>query len=184
MRTHGTLVKWNDDRGFGFIQPAAGTDEIFVHVSAFPHDGIRPRIGELVSFEIDLRQDGKKRAVRVMRAGASRVRPRHATRGARPAPRRSGTVITLLSLLALGAAGWYGYGRLASKHAAYPEPVPHAVQARPLVSGQTFSCDGRTRCSQMTSCAEATYFLKQCPGTRMDGDGDGEPCESQWCGTD
>jgi hypothetical protein len=36
----------------------------------------------------------------------------------------------------------------------------------------------------MTSCAEATYFLKQCPGTRMDGDGDGEPCESQWCGTD
>jgi cold shock CspA family protein len=110
MRTHGTLVKWNDDRGFGFIEPAAGMEEIFVHVSAFPHDGIRPRIGELVSFEIDLRQDGKKRAVRVMRPGASSSRSRHAARGARPAPRRSGTVITILSLLALGAAGWYGYG--------------------------------------------------------------------------
>jgi hypothetical protein len=34
----------------------------------------------------------------------------------------------------------------------------------------------------MTSCAEATYFLRQCPGTLMDGDGDGEPCENQWCG--
>ncbi|HUH55905.1 MAG TPA: excalibur calcium-binding domain-containing protein [Rhodanobacter sp.] len=34
----------------------------------------------------------------------------------------------------------------------------------------------------MTSCAEATCFLKQCPGTQRDGDGDGEPCESQWCG--
>jgi hypothetical protein len=33
----------------------------------------------------------------------------------------------------------------------------------------------------MTSCAEATYFIKQCPGTQMDGDGDGVPCESQWC---
>jgi cold shock CspA family protein len=183
MRTHGTLVKWNDDRGFGFIEPAAGMEEIFVHVSAFPRDGIRPRIGELVSFEIDLRQDGKKRAVRVMRPGASSSRSRRAARGARPAPRRSGTVITILSLLALGAAGWYGYGWLASKHAADPEPVPHAIQARPLVPVQTFSCDGRTRCSQMTSCAEATYFLRQCPGTLMDGDGDGEPCENQWCGS-
>ena len=29
----------------------------------------------------------------------------------------------------------------------------------------------------MTSCAEATYFLKNCPGTKMDGDKDGVPCE-------
>lgn len=44
-----------------------------------------------------------------------------------------------------------------------------------------FSCDGRTRCSQMTSCAEATYFLEHCPGTEMDGDNDGIACEMQWC---
>ncbi|MFK3971138.1 excalibur calcium-binding domain-containing protein [Pseudomonas sp. NPDC087358] len=42
-------------------------------------------------------------------------------------------------------------------------------------------CDGRKYCSQMTSCAEATAFLQQCPGMEMDGDGDGIPCESQWC---
>lgn len=45
-----------------------------------------------------------------------------------------------------------------------------------------FSCDGRTRCPQMTSCEEATFFIENCPGTEMDGDGDGIPCESQWCG--
>ena len=50
----------------------------------------------------------------------------------------------------------------------------------PALSG--FSCDGRTHCSQMTSCEEATFFLENCPGTKMDGDGDGVPCESQWCG--
>ena len=27
-----------------------------------------------------------------------------------------------------------------------------------------FACDGRIHCSQMTSCAEATFFLRNCPG--------------------
>ncbi len=45
----------------------------------------------------------------------------------------------------------------------------------------SFSCDGRKHCSQMTSCAEATYFLKNCPNTKMDGNNDGIPCEQQWC---
>ena len=45
-----------------------------------------------------------------------------------------------------------------------------------------YRCDGRTYCSQMRSCAEATWFLRNCPGTKMDGDNDGIPCESQWCG--
>ena len=50
-----------------------------------------------------------------------------------------------------------------------------------------FKCDGRTHCSQMTSCEEATFFLQNCPGVKMDGgDGqgrpDGVPCEAQWCG--
>ena len=44
-----------------------------------------------------------------------------------------------------------------------------------------FSCDGRTSCSQMKSCAEATYFLANCPGAKMDGDKNGIPCEKQWC---
>ncbi len=49
------------------------------------------------------------------------------------------------------------------------------------VPAVAFKCDGRKYCSQMTSCAEAKSFLKYCPGTEMDGDHDGVPCESQWC---
>ena len=41
-----------------------------------------------------------------------------------------------------------------------------------------FSCDGRQHCSQMTSRAEAEFFIKNCPNTKMDGDNDGVPCES------
>lgn len=45
----------------------------------------------------------------------------------------------------------------------------------------TFKCDGRVYCSQMTSCEEATFFLKNCLGVKMDGNNDGVPCERQWC---
>ncbi|AGI26164.1 excalibur calcium-binding domain-containing protein [Pseudomonas sp. MT3] len=56
-----------------------------------------------------------------------------------------------------------------------PEPAPQA-ESTPNVR-----CDGRQYCSQMTSCAEAKAFLRSCPGMKMDGDGDGIPCEEQWC---
>lgn len=42
-------------------------------------------------------------------------------------------------------------------------------------------CDGREHCSQMHSCAEATWFIRNCPNTRMDGDHDGIPCEQGLC---
>lgn len=44
-----------------------------------------------------------------------------------------------------------------------------------------FKCDGRQHCSQMRSCAEARFFVDNCPNTKMDGDHDGKPCE-QKCG--
>jgi len=59
---------------------------------------------------------------------------------------------------------------------AAPEPAKAAAPAA------GFSCDGRKYCAQMTSCAEATYFLSRCPGVQMDGNRDGVPCETQWCG--
>lgn len=46
---------------------------------------------------------------------------------------------------------------------------------------QSYKCDGRVYCSQMTSCEEAKYFLQNCPGVLMDGNNDGIPCEQQWC---
>ena len=177
MRTHGTLSKWNDDRGFGFITPAGGSDELFVHVSAFPKDGLRPRLNEVISFEIEAGSDAKSRAVRVMRPG-SRATPRQMHRVHSPAPAR-GLGRLVLGLLAIGAMGAYGYSYLSRSIA--PAPVDLQKHATTPVPTQAFTCDGRTYCSQMTSCAEANYFLQHCPGAQMDGNGDGEPCEQQWC---
>merc|ERR1712216_775028 len=33
-RMRGTAMRWNNDRGFGFIQPEGGGDDIFCHFSA------------------------------------------------------------------------------------------------------------------------------------------------------
>ena len=46
---------------------------------------------------------------------------------------------------------------------------------------KNYQCDGREYCSQMHSCEEATFFINNCPNTKMDGDHDGVPCERQWC---
>lgn len=46
----------------------------------------------------------------------------------------------------------------------------------------SFKCAGKTRCPDMTSCEEAVFYLQNCPGTQMDGDNDGIPCEGQLCG--
>lgn len=45
-------------------------------------------------------------------------------------------------------------------------------------SKPSFRCDGRQYCSEMNSRAEAVFFIRNCPDTKMDGDHDGVPCES------
>lgn len=60
-------------------------------------------------------------------------------------------------------------------------PAAEGESAAPPVVSSGSRCDGRRHCSQMTSCAEAKYFLANCPGVKMDGDGDSIPCEMQWC---
>jgi uncharacterized membrane protein YsdA (DUF1294 family)/cold shock CspA family protein len=62
MRFRGTVKTWNDDRGFGFIAPTQGDQEIFFHIKAYSGRGARPEVGQAVSFEVELNADGKKRA--------------------------------------------------------------------------------------------------------------------------
>jgi hypothetical protein len=48
--------------------------------------------------------------------------------------------------------------------------------------GGRYTCSGKIYCSEMTSCDEAKFYLRNCPGTKIDGNNDGIPCEKQWCG--
>ena len=162
MRIEGKVTKWNDDRGFGFIAPDQGGKEVFVHISAFPKDGQRPVLGERLSFEVEADRGGQPRAVNLVMLDRQ-VRPRvgmRSRRGGKPGGLHVSRLILIVSCLLVGAG--FGYRK-------WTEPA------------QAFRCDGRTSCSQMTSCAEAKFFLKNCPDTHMDGNHDGVPCEQQWC---
>jgi hypothetical protein len=85
----------------------------------------------------------------------------------------------------------YGYQQFKAQEGPFaPQTTIESLESERLFSEETltlstnnqvFSCDGRTHCSQMTSCAEATYFIQHCPNTKMDGNNDGVPCEKQWC---
>jgi cold shock CspA family protein len=209
MRIDGTLVKWNEERGYGFIAPQQGGPEVFAHIKAFPRDGRKPQVAEALSFEIGFDQQGRKRAKAIQRL-PERVAP--ARPAFAPAPRRNPTHWVLLAALLI-ALGGYGYRSYSRQVHAYPEVLETQDSAAPVVSAPptaavaapaaaarsaspavsrppvearqqdaAFHCDGRTHCSQMTSCAEATYFLNHCPGVEMDGNHDGVPCERQWCG--
>lgn len=179
MRIAGTLVKWNDSRGFGFIAPNDGSAHVFVHISVFPRDGARPVLGELLHFGIEDGSDGKKRAVNLVRPGRD-VPSGKTNRKPQSKPRRGNFfAVGLFVLFAVLAYG--GYRQFSRGHIAPSNIAPEINLAAPERVTSTYRCDGRTTCSQMTSCEEATYFLQHCPTVKMDGDGDGIPCEQQWC---
>ncbi len=77
MRFEGNLKSWNDERGFGFIEPKLGGQDIFVHIKSFDNRPRKPEVGLPVSFEVELNSEGKKRARRVQVLRAPRAaRPR------------------------------------------------------------------------------------------------------------
>ncbi|MDF3854976.1 cold-shock protein [Paracoccus sp. P2] len=57
-------VKWfNATKGFGFIAPAEGGKDVFVHISALERANIRQLDdGQAVTFEIETGRDGRQSA--------------------------------------------------------------------------------------------------------------------------
>ena len=50
---HGTVKWFNDSKGFGFIAPESGGEDIFVHYSAINAQGFRTlQQGQRVRFEV------------------------------------------------------------------------------------------------------------------------------------
>jgi CspA family cold shock protein len=53
MRTRGTVKWFNDSKGFGFITPADGSKDCFVHHSAIEGNGFKSlNEGDQVEFEV------------------------------------------------------------------------------------------------------------------------------------
>ncbi|MDT7836817.1 DUF1294 domain-containing protein [Aquabacterium sp. OR-4] len=107
MRFEGTLTRWDDARGFGFLESSQGGEPIWVHARAISGLDGRPQAGQRFSFEVELGPQGKKRATAVKPLRAAPP-PRAPRRGAVAAGGAASLLLLpAFALLALGVALWW-----------------------------------------------------------------------------
>ena len=112
MRKEGTIVRWNDDKGFGFIRSDSIAQDVFVHARDYrPHAGEVPRQGLRVSFE-DVHVGGKgPRAIAVRPLAAAATRQRSAAARA-PGSRQRQAVRSPAA--ASGSGAWWAFPLMAA----------------------------------------------------------------------
>ena len=206
LMDRGVLVRWNDEKGFGFIQPEKNAaQDVFIHISVLKKMARKPIVGDSILFQTEVQNDGKRKAVIASIEGVAVVAASATTRSHSHiqsrnenfnnknkahyhSPRKSSfnTIIPLLIIVAIVIFGFKQYQEFNEAPAIDEVPVltNEDTQPMPIYESATprFQCEaGKTHCSHMSSCAEATFYIQNCPNTQMDGNGDGIPCEHQWC---
>ncbi|MBS0042294.1 excalibur calcium-binding domain-containing protein [Shewanella sp. M16] len=206
LMDRGVLVRWNDEKGFGFIQPEKNAaQDVFIHISVLKKMARKPIVGDSILFQTEVQNDGKRKAVIASIEGVAVVAASATTRSHSHiqsrnenfnnknkahyhSPRKSSfnTIIPLLIIVAIVIFGFKQYQEFNEAPAIDEVPVLTNEDTQPMPMYETatprFQCEaGKTHCSHMSSCAEATFYIQNCPNTQMDGNGDGIPCERQWC---
>ncbi|MCP3933591.1 MAG: cold shock domain-containing protein [Bacteroidetes bacterium] len=171
----GKLVRWNEDRGFGFITSTSAKGDVFIHISELKNMARKPKVGDTIFFDLVTEKNGKNKAINASIEGVAKKTIKRPKTRRKNRKNRSSGVILLIIVLAVSFAAYR----------TYPKWSPRVVESLPVnfvkedFSG--FRCEGKQYCSQMTSCKEARFYLKNCPNVKIDGNNDGIPCEKQWC---
>ena len=70
----GTLIRWNTEKGFGFIKPETGDNQdVFIHISTLKHMARKPIVGDEILFHRENQPDGKVKAVKASIEGVAVV---------------------------------------------------------------------------------------------------------------
>jgi uncharacterized membrane protein YsdA (DUF1294 family)/cold shock CspA family protein len=106
FRRKGTIVEWNDDRGFGFIAPAKGGERVFCHIKSFRNLTQRPARGQVYTYQLARDMGGRSRAREIHPADVdlrTSVAPPQDIRvnGSHPIAAYAGSLLLLLALTAL-----------------------------------------------------------------------------------
>ena len=107
----GRIIKWDDEKGFGFIQSPEVTENIFVHASSFVDKRIRPAVGDDIAFELK-RTDKGLQAKKVDYPNKSEQflsSPRSPTRQSNVRPSNSSVTPSIIKLIVLCGVLFGGY---------------------------------------------------------------------------
>ncbi|MBH0032390.1 MULTISPECIES: cold shock domain-containing protein [unclassified Pseudoalteromonas] len=192
----GLLKSWKTDKGFGFIKSDTLEHDTFIHISALKHMSRKPKVGDTIYFEVATQPDGKTKAVNCRIEGVTELKAPYQKHNQQPhriaksnfASSFLGKVASISIIVVLGfiAVNKYNHYKTNEKFNNHTHVITNAdlatfdAQYPKIVipkNTHNFTCDGRQHCSQMTSRAEAVFFINNCPNTKMDGDRDGNPCE-------
>ena len=232
MFLEGKIKTYNEERGFGFIEIAGESKDLFFHIKDFPNKNVPPKVGESLKF-LKVQDAGKFKADHIVRLDISYqktpskiVSQHNDLQIERAVPYRQpknsvlSKLITGIGLIIIVILAVLVYGKYQNYKIQKQQQLEHLMQEQKrLVSEQRaalgnlpeqglseqgrknlevstntpirstasstsvsspYQCDGRTHCSQMRSYDEAVFFLRNCQGTRMDGNHDGVPCERQF----
>ena len=203
------MYKWptircknNLERSTGPKPEAGNNQDVFIHISALKHMARKPMVGDEIVFHRENQPDGKVKAIKASIEGVAVIANTTRTNSQtakyqqnsqyhRKESYRSspvlGRLIMLIILLGVGIFAYKQYEKMTATPVLTNEDVeqmkwtptvskPSSINQRPQ-----FRCEtGKIHCSQMRSYEEATFYNRNCPGTKMDGDHDGIPCERQF----
>ncbi|MDF1530484.1 MAG: excalibur calcium-binding domain-containing protein [Sedimenticola sp.] len=177
----GKLKRWNDNKGFGFVSSSSGENDVFIHVSALKRMARRPTVGDIIIYQLHTDNDGRKRAVNAKIEGVPEVESRPVRKNIKKQD-KSNWFPKVISIALVVLIGSIVYNKFVMQNKPHEKSTVSAPSfTAEGKSKKNYSCAGKIYCSEMTSCDEAKFYQRNCPGTKMDGDGDGIPCESQWC---
>jgi len=205
----GVLFTWKDEKGFGFILPENCDEDIFIHISDFGKISRRPKIGDIIYYHLKTTSSNKGK-YRPYNATIEGVKFQNGIATANKLKSRNNSVSTNAKKpkrlsrkpVQKGISFWkmtgrfmvffiifvYGISKIkmssppTSSQIEVPQMKVPQIETPELSSqSQQYHCAGKVHCSEMDSCEEARYYLHHCTGVKIDGDGDGIPCEQQ-CG--
>ncbi|WP_457674481.1 DUF1294 domain-containing protein [Thiolapillus sp.] len=109
QKLEGRLVRWNDDKGFGFIRVEGMKKDVFIHISALGRLPRRPVVGDNIRFVLRRDEQGRvgagKADIPELAATVSK-RLRQPARSYRISGRPLGLFDWLLLSSVLGASAW------------------------------------------------------------------------------
>ena len=176
----GKLRKWNEERGFGFISVQDDKRDVFIHISSLKRTSRKPVVGDIISFETEIANDGKARTVNATIEGVKTIKQN--SRRIINKEKENGFFKKLVSFSLLILVSVLIYVKVHDRgESLIPSDYLSIFSKGNDESALKYSCGGKIYCSEMTSCEEAKFYQRNCPGTKMDGDRDGIPCETQWC---